>query len=78
MIVGKVKGGDTFRIGEDRYCAMVKLSDAWGCRIRIGESWEHAENGGYYWFTFDTEIEGYEAFFARPSSGGTSVDPMVG
>jgi hypothetical protein len=78
MIVAKLKDGDTFRIGDAKYRAMVKLSDAWGCRVWDGEEWTHAPSGGYCWFGFDTEIEGYEKFAPSAMAAGEDVDPMKG
>lgn len=79
QLVGKLKDGDTFRVGDGKYRAMVKQHDAWGCRIWDGESWCHTAAGGYYWFTFDTKIEWHEEFIPKlVAPGGESVDPMAG
>jgi len=72
MTIDKINGGDMFRVGEKRYRAMYKQSDAWGCRIWDGKSWAHTGEGGYFWFKLDTEIEGYEKFTPVPVSGGNA------
>lgn len=77
MNVGKIGHGDKFRIGDSTYRAMIKQPDAWGCRRWDNGKWAHTFDGGYYWYEFDTEIEGYEKYSPARLNEGGEVDPMA-